>query len=187
VQVAQLRMTSQMATIRMKQIQGKQHIEQPQAILHMKQLKAELKVHTTPSKLSIDQSKAWEDMNLMSIAKRITVFGQSGLQAAQEGAGRRAKEGRELMEIENEASPIIEQAARNAHPRQKPLGIDFIPSPFSVQTTYRPSEVNIDVIRHEPSIRADVNKPIHHYERGDVIIDMDKYADLQIDVVNLYA
>lgn len=173
-----------MAKIRITQNEGKQHIEQPQATLQIRQVPSELNIHTIPPKLDINQSKAWEDMNLLSIARRIATHGEAGLQAASEGAARRASEGRELMEIENEGSPIIEQAVRHAQRPQKQLGIDFIPSPFSVQIAYHPGEVTIQSTQHEPRIDAHVNKPIHHYERGDVTIEMDQHANLEIDVVN---
>lgn len=187
MQVAQLRMSSYMAKLNIKQAKGKQHIEQPHAILQIKQPQAEMNMHTTPSKLEINQSKAWEDMNLMSIGKRIAIFGKEGFKSAEEGTGRRAQEGMELMEIENEGSPIVEQATRHAQRPQKELGITFIPSPLSVEITYHPSDVNIDISRHEPIIDANIRKPIHQYERGHATIDMERFADLQIDVINLYA
>ena len=186
MRIPQLRMTSQLATISIKQEEGKQYIQQPQAILQIRQGEADLQIHTTPPRLNIDQSRAWEEMDLMPISKRIALQGQKGFHDALDGTARRAREGREMMEIEKGGSPIIDQAARRAHPPMKQLGMSFIPTPLSVKTMYHPGKVEIDATRKDPNMEVNIQKPRHHYERGGVAIGMKQHADLQIDVVDLY-
>lgn len=187
MQLPELRMSSQMAQINIDQKKGEQEIEQPNATLHISQPEAELDIETNPPKLEIDQSKAWEDMNLLSVSKSIEAHSEAGKNGVLEGTGRRAREGDELMQIEKDGSPIAEQAMRNAYSSQKQLGIEFIPSPFAVETIYESGEATIKVTRHEPVIDAKANQTIHRYEQGDVTTGMEQYPELQIDVVNLYA
>lgn len=179
----QIRMQSQMAQIQMKQTNGKQEIRQPKADLSIQQPQAQMSIRTTPSKLQIDQTKAWEDMDLMSILRRNDKFAQEGLNGSLEGVGRRASQGRELMEIEKDGNPIASQAIRNGHTSMKSLGIKFIPSHFAVKTSYQPSEVQIDVQTNKPIIEATPRRPEHHYERGSVEISMKQYQSLVIDFV----
>lgn len=179
----QIRMQSQMAQIQIQQTKGRQEIRQPKADLSIQQPRAQVSMKTTPSKLQIDQTQAWEDMNLMHIFRRNDKFAQEGMNAALEGAGRRAAEGTELMKIENGGNPIASQAIRNGHTPMKSLGIKFIPSHFSVKTSYQPSKVQIDVQTNKPIIEATPRRPEHHYEPGSVDISMKQYQSLEIDFV----
>lgn len=179
----QIRMQSQLAQIQIQQTHGKQEIRQPKADLSIQQPQAQVSMKTTPSKLQIDQTQAWEDMNLMHIFRRNDKFGQEGMNAALEGAGRRAAEGTELVRIENGGNTIASQAKRNGHTPMRPLGIKFIPSHFAVKTSYQPSEVQIDVQTNKPIIEATPSRPEHHYERGSVDISMKQYQSLEIDFV----
>src|SRR5699024_12432179 len=87
----------------------------------IKQPQADVVSKMTPAKLHIDQTKAWEDMNLMSISRRIEKFAQEGYQASLEGTKRRAEQGRELMEIEHAGKPLVQQAKENAFDDMKRL------------------------------------------------------------------
>ncbi|WP_163970548.1 DUF6470 family protein [Oceanobacillus halotolerans] len=183
MQFPQIRMQSQMAQIAIKQTGGVQTIRQPQAEQTIQQPKADISMKTRPSKLTIDQTKAWEDMGLMHISKRIETFANEGKQGLKEGIARKVRQGDELMKIENGGNPLARQAAENGHDGMKSLGIDFIPSHFSVKTTYEPSEVDITVNPNPPIIQATPNKPIMEYQPGSVETSMKQYPSLEIDVV----
>ncbi|WBX78642.1 DUF6470 family protein [Virgibacillus salarius] len=183
----QLRMHSQMAKIQIEQIHGDQTIRQPKADLSIQQPRAEVTITKTPSKLEIDQTKAFADMNRMSIIKRNEQFAEKGKSAVLEGMGRRAQQGTELMKIERDGDSIVNQAVQNSQSPQKSLGIAFIPSLFSVKVNYQPSKVHIDVKTNKPIIEAKQNKVEHHYKQGEVAVSMKQYQDLTIEVVNLYA
>ncbi|PAV31017.1 hypothetical protein CIL05_04725 [Virgibacillus profundi] len=186
MRLPQIRMESQMAKIQIQQTPGKQEIQQPNAKTSIQLPKAQVSMSTTPSKLQIDQTKAWEDMNLMHITKRNDKFAQEGVQAIKEGMARRAQQGSQLMKIENNGNPIASQAIANGYDGKKNLGIKFIPSHFSVKINYQPSEVHINVQTNKPVIEATIRKPEHIYKKGSVDISMQQYQELEIDFINLF-
>ncbi|GAB3802877.1 DUF6470 family protein [Virgibacillus kimchii] len=183
MKIPQIRLESQMAQIEIQQTAAKQYIKQPKAEMTIQQPAASVSLKTTPAKLQIDQTQAWEDMNLMHITRRNEKFAEEGLQAVQDGVARRAAQGRELMMIEREGDPIVAQAAANSRKSGKPLGITFIPSPFSVKIDYQPSEVNIDVQLNKPVIEVNTNNPQMDYETGSVDIRMKQHQSLNIDFI----
>ncbi|NBJ69599.1 MULTISPECIES: DUF6470 family protein [Clostridia] len=184
MKIPKLKMSSQMAQIEIQHTAAKQTIRQPKAELSIQQPKAEVKMRTTPGKLTIDQTKAFADMNLMSIFQRNHQFASDGKQAALEGIERRARQGTELMKIEQKGNPLISQAKANAQPPMKRLGITFIPSVFSVKTSYQPTRLKIEVHTKPPVINIKPNTAQHDYEPGDVTTKMKQYQDLKIEVVN---
>jgi len=185
--IPQIRMQSQMAQIEISQTAAKQTMKQPAAEMSIQQPEASLSIQTTPSRLQIDQTQAWEDMNIMHIMRRNEKFAEEGLQAVQEGMAKKAEQGRELMMIENEGTPIIDQAITNSKDPEKQLGITFIPSPFSVKIHFEPSDVEIDAQVNKPVIEVERNYPQIHYEPGSVDIRMKQFQELNIDFINLYA
>src|SRR5699024_3454 len=187
MKLPQIRMTSQMAQIHNQQMLGVQENRQTKADMSIQQTQADVLIKMTPAKLHIDQTKAWEDMNLMSISRRIEKFAQEGYQASLEGTKRRAEQGRELMEIEHAGKPLVQQAKENAFDDMKRLGVQFIPSRFAVYITYIPAEVKIDVKPNKPIIKANPQQVKHRYHKGNVFVDMQQYAQLDIDVVHLFS
>lgn len=187
MQLPRLVMQSQPALINITQHKSTQEIEQPHADLSIEQPKADFNIRTVKGKLTIDQTKAWEEMNLMNILRRTEINAQEGYQGLMEGIERRARQGTELMKIENKGNPIVNQAIENGHDQMKTISLKYIPSPFSVTFSYEPSRVEIDSKMNRPIIHSIANKPIHNYEPGKVEITMKQYEDLQIDVVNLFS
>lgn len=185
MQLPQIRMQSQMAQIQIHTTPPRQEIRQPEADISIRQPRADVSMDTKPAKLTIDQTQAWEDMGLMHIFKRIEKYAKDGHQGVMEGIARRAKQGDELMKIENDGNPLVSQAITNAYDQPKQPGIAFIPSQFAVETNYEPSDVEINVNVNKPIIDNDPQKPIHTYTPGDVTTRMKQYQDLQIDFVHL--
>ncbi|AXI10017.1 hypothetical protein CUC15_14250 [Oceanobacillus zhaokaii] len=185
MQLPQIRMQSQLAQIQIHTTSAKQQIKQPKADLIIHQPQAQLSIKTTPGKLDIDQSKAWEDMDLMSILKRNDRHAQEGMRAVAQGTARKASEGTELMKIENGGTPLISQAVRNGHDQMKSLGIKFIPSAFAVKFNYQPAKVHIDAETNQPTIQAIPNRPIINYQPGSVETSLKQREDLQISFTNL--
>lgn len=187
MQLPQIRMNSQMAHIRIHQTPGKLEIRQPEASLSIEQPKAQMTIRTTPSKLDIDQSQAWEDMNLMHVFKLIKKFANEGIQGANEGTARRVQQGDALMRIENKGNPIASQASQNGFDQMKKLGIKFIPSMSAVKVNYQPAKVNIDVKANKPMIHAEAHKPEIQFQQGAVDIGMRNHQSLEIDFINLFS
>ncbi|GIO26431.1 DUF6470 family protein [Ornithinibacillus bavariensis] len=186
MELPQIRMQSQMAKIYMVSQPARQAIRQPKADLSIQQPHAEISMRTIPAKLTIDQTQAWEEMNLLSVERLNEKYAQDGKQAVLEGIGRRSSQGTELMKIENKGKPLISQSFQNAYEPMRELGIKFVPSPFSVKTHYQPSNVEIDIQPKKPIIHAQSNKPEVTYVPGSVDISMAQYQSLEIDFINLF-
>src|SRR5690625_934812 len=153
----QIVMQSEMGRISIEQPKGVQEIEQPKADLSIEQPKATLTIRTVPGKLTIDQTQAWEETNLISAFRQTERFVADALDAVKEGASRRAEQGDQLMRIENGGDPIYEQALENVHDQMKSISLKYMSSPFSVKIHYDPAQLNIDVQTNEPIIQAHVN------------------------------
>lgn len=186
LQIPQIHMESQLAQIGITQTQGEQIIYQPKADLQIEQPKADVYMQSTPSKITIDQTKAWEEVNLMSPLRITKQQATDGIKLAHKGTARRARQGDQLMRIEEEGNPIVSLALQNGYPQMKSLGITFIPSPFSVEFNVQPPRLHIDVEVNPPLIQAETNVPYHRYERGKIDIYMEQEAQLNIKVDQQY-
>lgn len=183
MRMPQLHMQSQFARIGIDQKNARLEIKQELPKMHIEQPKAEISITTTPGRLTIDQTEAFADMDLKSILRRNDEFADEALQKLQEGIGRIAREGRELMEIEHGGNAIVEQAKRKGNPPMKRLGITFIPSAFSVKTDYTPAEVELNVNAQKPRIAAEIHKPEFTYVPGHVETYLAVKNELKITVV----
>ncbi|MFD2214825.1 DUF6470 family protein [Metabacillus endolithicus] len=181
MKIPQIRLESTNAQISIETRNAVNNIEQPKADLSIEQPKAELMMKTTPSKLMIDTYEARADMDLKSVSRRMEEFAHKGYQDLLAGVARRAKQGEELMKIEQKSNPIANQAKLNSQKPMKEFGLVFIPSAGSVKVQYEPSKVDIDINQRKPIINVQVNKPIFQYEPGKVNIGLEKRNDLKID------
>lgn len=111
--------------------------------------KVQVIVEKRPSRLTIDQTKAWEEMNLQSILKSMDEEANEGKQAVMESITKAVQEGKELMKIEQGGNPLANQAKRNSEKPIYPSNITFIPSPFSVKINYVPETLSISTIKQE--------------------------------------
>ncbi|MFB6468939.1 DUF6470 family protein [Cytobacillus sp. Hz8] len=185
MKLAQIRLQSTPMKIGLHIQQPKQSIEQPHAIQSIQQPQAKLEIETIPGRLNIDQTKAWEDMDLKPISKRVEEAAQYGYEDFLKGVARRAEEGAELMAIENKGNPIADQAKRNSE-KTREFTIGWIPSYFSVKINYEPAKVNIKVEPQKPIIDAKIQRPIHNYEQGKVDVSVEQWNSLKIDFTNLF-
>lgn len=187
MQLPQLQLRSQMAKINISQTKGTQQLSQPKADLTIKQPHASLSIRTRPSKLTIDQTQAFADANLMSILRRNDRAAAEALSKSKAGTTRRAREGTDLMKVENQGQPIISHAKNNSERPKKQLGIEFIPSQFSVKINYQPADVNINAETNAPVVQARKNNPVHNYQPSDVNISLAQRQQLDIDFINVRA
>ncbi|MBM7570244.1 DUF6470 family protein [Aquibacillus albus] len=185
MQLPQIRLQSQMANIQINQTPAQQSIQQNNAIQTIKQPKADLDIQRTPSKLTIDQTQAWEDMDLKPISRRIEEAAQLGKQAVLKGIARRARQGDELMKIENNGNPIARQAKENGFDEPKQFNIGWIPSAGAVKIDYQPSSVEVNIQPRKPIIESTVQKPNIDYKPGEVDISLKQRNELHIDFINL--
>ncbi|MBS4208287.1 hypothetical protein KHA95_09420 [Bacillus sp. FJAT-50079] len=183
MQIPQIRMQSQSAQIAIQSRPANQSIQQPNANLQIEQPLAEMNIRTTPGKLTIDQSQAWEDMDIKSIFKRVEENTYRAQQAVMEGIARVVREGDEMLDIRSGRNIIVEQAKRKANPRPVQTNIAWVPSPFSVKTHYTRGSIDIQFQAKKPKIDVQIRKPIISYHRGDVDISLQQRNSLKIDFV----
>lgn len=181
----QIRMQSEQALIEIRQLSGKQEIQQAEAVLTIEQPRATMTMESEPARLMIDQTKAWEDMNLYGPLKSTAIQASESKQAVLDGMARRAEQGSALMKLEQAGNPLISQAIQNGHRSEKQMGITFIPSAFSVKMTSSPAQLDIRVEPNRPNIQATTSPPNIQYERGNVDIRMKQYQSLDITFTNL--
>ncbi|QDP41281.1 DUF6470 family protein [Radiobacillus deserti] len=185
MRLPQVRLESQMAKIQIQSTPAVQTIQQPKALQSIEQPHATVTMSTTPGKLTIDQTKAWEDMNLYGPLRAAEKEGMRGKQAVLEGISRRAQQGQELMKIENKGNPIVNQAIVNGHKPMKQFNIGWIPSLFSVKTHYTPSELDVNVKAKSPIINHEPQSPIVEFHSGSVETSLQQEASLDVDFVNV--
>lgn len=180
MQIPTIHMTSQMGRIAIEQNEGTIEITQPNAEIHIKQPSADMSIHTRKGHLTIDQTQAWEETNLMSPIRFNKKHAQTSKQKALEGIQRRAQQGAQLIDIHLNGNVVAQQAVQNGYRTYKTPNLTYIPSPLAVKTHYEKGEVTTRVHVQEPIIDVQVNKPMMHYRRGHVQISMDQHPTLAI-------
>ncbi|WP_221566969.1 DUF6470 family protein [Alkalihalobacillus sp. TS-13] len=183
MQIPQIRIQSQPALIGLKTTKGVQQISQPKAEQSIQQPKADLNTKTTKGTLTIDQTQAWNDMDLKSVFVQTEEAAQLGREDLLAGIARRAQEGDQLMRIENGGNPIAEHARVNSGGEMKEWNIGWIPSAGSVKLDYQPARVDIEVQVNKPIIETTPKKPEHTYQPGDVEVFLRQRNSLSIDFV----
>ena len=158
-----------------------QEIDQANANLDLQQPKAEMSIQTTDSKLTIDARAARESADYKSSLSRTREIAKKSIQDALEGTARRAQEGDELMQIENDGNPLANQAKRRGPQPYSSLNIKFIPQANSVNINYQPSTVDIQVEPQKVINNTTTNKPIHNYTPGKVKVEMMQDPSVKID------
>jgi hypothetical protein len=181
----QIRMQSTPASIGIKTTPGKLEVETPPPALDIQQPKGKMEIERRPSKLTIDQTEARADMDLKSVRRRIEDFARQGHEDWLAGLARMSQDGDELMRIENGGNAIAEQAKRNSEDPIYDFNIGWIPSAGSVKIQYDPGEVKVNIEPQKVINNTQVVKPHINVSKAQVDISLQKYADLQIDFVNL--
>lgn len=128
--------SSTQAKLQMTSTQPKVKMEQPAAILE---------ISTKAAKLQIDQSQAWRDMGLFTPLEAGKRAADAGMQAVKEGTARRAREGEQMMHIENGGNAIAQIAKSSLEIQPVRSGIEWIPSADAVKSTYVPGSIDIKI------------------------------------------
>ncbi|HEY4602077.1 MAG TPA: DUF6470 family protein [Cerasibacillus sp.] len=187
MKLPQIQIKTEMAQIDIRQTPGQQTIRQPSADMSIEQPKAELRIDTTPGKLTIDQTQAWEDMQLISPLRMTEIAAEVGNSSVLEGIARRAEQGQQLMKIEQQVSPMVEQAITNSGETYTSPQITFIPSVFAVKVDYEPGELNILSKENKPQMTVQIRQPEHHYTPGKVEVALKRYESIKFAVSHLYS
>ncbi|MCI1858733.1 MAG: DUF6470 family protein [Sporolactobacillus sp.] len=174
-------MRTQPASLAIRQPHAEQSIEQP---------KATLTIDRRPAQLTIDQSAAWHNLDLKSAIVRNRESAQAGRQTVLDGIARRAREGDELLHIEQKKGKnvLAQQAAARAAAAYIGTTYDTGHTPpfLSVRYTIDPGYLHVDWQRHNPQIQSTTHAPEYTYYPGDVQIKMAQYPSLDIRAVGLF-
>lgn len=142
-----IRTTDQKVDIHSTQAKLTMSSTKPQ--VKMEQPAATLEISTEAAKLQIDQSQAWRDMGLLTPLEAGDQAAQKGMQAVKEGTARRAREGEQMMHIENGGNAIAQIAKGKLGITPVRSAIKWIPSADAVKSTYVPGNVDIRITPHE--------------------------------------
>lgn len=181
----QIRLQSTQALIALNVKHANLTIQQPEADLRLEQPPAEMTIRRTPSKLTIDQTAAFEAVGIKSRARNMEEYAADGKKGAMDGIARRAREGNELMRIENGGNPIVTQAIQDSTRPEKQFNIGFIPPQFSVKLHYEPTKLDINWKINKVVNNTTTNKPILDYYPGNVDTSIRQKNTLEIDFVNV--
>ena len=163
-----------------------QQIQQPKAKQQIEQPAAILEIETIPGQLYVDSSQARAEVGLKTDSQRVEEFAQDGYQDWLNGLARRARQGRDLMQIHKGGNPIVAHVKENSKLPQKQFNIGWIPSHFSVKMQYDPAQVNINVQPQKPTTNVEIQKPIHEYTPGKVNLDILQKNSFEIDFTNVF-
>lgn len=159
-----------------------QEIEQPRAILSQEQPAAILEISTSAAMLSLDTTEVRADLDLKSVFKRTEEFAQLGREGAMEGIGRRAAQGRQLMDISKGRNVIKEHAVENGSRPMKTIGIKFIPNRLKLEMSIQPGSLDINIQTQKPINDVTIQKPIYRYTPSKLTGEMEQWPSIQIDV-----
>jgi hypothetical protein len=177
----QIRMESNFAKIGIETNRGQLQIEQRHADMSIEQPKAEMIIDRRPPRLTIDQTQAFEDVQLKSVFRMTEDAAQAGYQQAMNAIASKSQEGDELMMIEHGFSAIRSQAQRNSEAPPADFNIGWIPSHNSVKINYDPGETNFRWNTRQVNIEVTPNKPNINYYPGKTDIFMQQKNSLNID------
>ncbi|MGS2778885.1 DUF6470 family protein [Robertmurraya sp. GLU-23] len=180
--IPQIRIHSKPSQIEISSTRSELSIEQHRGQLYLEQPQADLNITRIPGKLTIDQTQARADVDLKSARRRIEEGAELGKQDVLAGIARRIREGEELMRIENGFGAIASIVKRNSQ-SIKEFGLGYIPKTGSVQISYDPGKVQIEVLSNSPRVNYQVNKPSISFVPSEVKVNLKQHASLEIDFV----
>ncbi|MEW8968058.1 MAG: DUF6470 family protein [Exiguobacterium alkaliphilum] len=142
--LARLEMRQTHAAIQMTSNRPVLEMRQGRADMTMTQGKAEMTQRTTQGTLEVDSSVARSESNLKGALELGRHFGGLGEQGAREATSMAAREGDQLMRIEN-GNPIPQIAASKVNDPYPVVDLDFMPKSIDrVKLTYTPADVKIE-------------------------------------------
>ncbi|GGE36203.1 hypothetical protein GCM10011391_13750 [Pullulanibacillus camelliae] len=181
MQIPSLTIHSTMGQIHVQSTPPEVEIQQHPADQTIEQPKAEMSTSRTPSKLTIDQKEAWNNLNLKSAFVRISEAAENGRQAVLEGIARRAEEGDDLLHIERGGNPIKDHAVQNAKPDYT-YDTGHTPPFLAVKESYTPSQLSVNWQTKDPVVDVQSHAPTFQPVHGHVDISMAQYPSVTMSV-----
>ncbi|MBH5320620.1 hypothetical protein I6N90_22760 [Paenibacillus sp. GSMTC-2017] len=178
MQIPQIGIRQQHASLFIDADIGKQHIEQPKATVDMEQVEAVQQFQTTQGRLDINQDRMWDALAMGNSLETMSRIYSAASSIALQGLARIVEKGDQMAAIHLGGNPIAEMARdwKRTFPE-----FDFVgeASFDNIDITYTPGELSIETTRGGVNINVQVNKPIHEYERGKLEIYMSQYPKVE--------
>lgn len=121
-----------------------QRMEQPPVTQSQPQPAATLEMSTTKPQFYHDSTEMRVQRGFMSVRRSIEEFSRLGKQGAMEGVGRRAEQGRQLMDAGPGQNVLSQLAKENSSNPMKTLGIKFVDN-TKLQMAFQPGTLTIKV------------------------------------------
>lgn len=159
-------------------------IHQKEADLSIKQPAAILEIKTTPGRLLIDQTEAFADVDYKGILRRSKEWTAKAIQEINANIAKIAREGDQMMQIENGGNVFAQIAKADGFPPMKERNLAYIPKDFRhVKIDITPTKVDINVQRRDPIIESKINKPELTYHRWQTDVYMLQKPNLSFEVI----
>lgn len=179
MQIPQIQIRQQYAQIYIDADIGKQELQQPKATVEMEQIKPEQHFSATRGQLEINQDRTWDALALGGNLKTMSKIYSMASDMALRGLARVVENGNRMADIHLGGNPIAEMAGDwqrtyseydfRGEASYDNIDINYTPGELSIETT--PGRINMNV---------EVNRPIHHYERGKLDIYLNQYPKVEI-------
>jgi hypothetical protein len=176
-----IRITTQNAQIGINTTNAQLSIQQPKAYHELNIVDPSLDIHTEHVKVQIDQTQCFNESGLKNMEALTRDFAAQGKQAALEGISRRSQEGDRLAAISNGGNAIAEIALSNRFTTHV-FDIDTMPKS---RPTIDFIGGTVDIVVHDGyvDVQSQKNKPVIDVQLGDVEVSMLQYQDIKFEYV----
>lgn len=160
MQLPSIKITSTHGQIGMKSQRPHIEIKQHEPGFSIRQEHVAIEINKQSDQLTINQREAFASSNLKHIYQLNKDFAAKGLSHASEMTAKYAREGDQLMRIENGFNVIPQLAKVNSilFP-EKEITLAQMPKPFSVKTDYQPSKLSFHTKGGTAEINIEQRKP----------------------------
>ncbi|GLB60191.1 DUF6470 family protein [Cytobacillus sp. NCCP-133] len=135
-------------------------MKQPMADMKIRQPHADVKYIQRDAEIKIDQSEAFADAGLKPISQHIQEWAAKGRQQVLKAMATAARQGDQMMKIENKGLVIQQIAKTNSENPMREFNIGFIPSsPSRVKIHYTPGEFKVNAAPKGAEIQINPNQP----------------------------
>ncbi|MBN6186960.1 hypothetical protein JQN58_08190 [Aneurinibacillus sp. BA2021] len=157
--------------------------EPGRAELSIHQQPAEMVLHRTPSRLTIDQSQCWADMDMKHIFRRNSEYAAAGQQQALAYIEKVTLEGEQLGAIEQGGNTIRGLAMDHRFLPEHRFTYGNVPGNFSLRMDFTPGELGMEWNTGGTTVDVHTTPFQHRYEKGKITYRMQKKNELHFQMV----
>ncbi len=175
-----LEITTQRAQIEITTHRSSVEITQRKPKFRMRRVPAQMKIEKRAPVMYLDRTAQWKALHIGSVLQAARAFYQQSLSVGLEAIGDIAREGDELMRIENTGNSLADLAAQRTEDVQGDLTMSMMPLP---DVQWDPGYFSINWSQHQLEMEWDVStKADIRFEPGYVEIRMVKHPEIVIRV-----